>query len=1088
MDDLSDLKKLNLPFDVEEVSPICHDCIRKQLKKYEKYTDAEGNSAAGKFLVPCKGIKTSFIDPVMKSTLTDEQIEAVEASQDVVKFAATYLTLPDGTPWIARGYQEPILRCSSRRKVLRISRRSGKCIAEGSRANTIDGMIPIEDLFALKEKPLILTFDQETGQVRATDNYSIWENGIRDTFRLTTQYGKETIITDNHPFMVINDEGIIEWKELKDLIVGDYIATPATYKNINFNTSDMSDTEAKLLGYLTGDGGLNYKHSARFINITPEVLADITDILSLYGCELSNIGGPSYSIVIKEENMRSLPRTKGSYRNEINRLLDRHDLRKTARFKTVPKEIMSASLSAIKNFIAGYWDTDGWFSVGTETYDSSHPREGCEVGVGSASKQLIKDVQYLLLRLGIFSNMSYKRVKYKEGYQDNWTIVLSSKEDIKKFYNEIPIVGKISALKKVIDKQQDSKESKAQYLFIPKQIYNYLETERVKQKRSRRSLELKENNTRSSYSEQYAPTRTKLSIFAENLNDDYLRWLSSNELAWEKIISIEFVGKKQTYDLNVPSTSTIIVDNIISHNTDANAISICYRMFTEENLKVVVAAPQKTHVEEIFNRVKSFIRLNPDFNNSITRSVAAPYHELKLKNGSRLRGFAVGTKGKSEGVSIRGQDCDFLVIDELDYVDQEALVSAIFPLLQTNPNTEIVGFSTPTGAKTPFYYMCEENPHYKEFHYTYKVLPWWEQVEKERSNYTQDQWTREYLADWTASETNVYKNAHVEKAIGNYLYENYRPMPTWRYCIGTDWNEKFGTEIAVLGFNTLTGLFQVVETLRVERSEFTQLLGVSKLLEMNKKWRPDFIYIDSGGGGSTNAELIRKTAYDERKKGGDYITARLLDILKKYDSGASIEVKDPLTHTTHRAPAKPFMVNASIRLFEQERIKISSADTVLIKQLRNYVIDRTTPAGVNVYGMTDTNIGDHRLDALNLAIVAFHLEFDDLYKINPAIMTCGAALDPRIMERDEKGRMVPSNENRIEAMERRLDADAVPKTEIEKQLFRQQPGKLRDPLGGIKTNRQGWDTDQEAQRLAEFIQRRRSRGNKNSDKPTRSKF
>jgi hypothetical protein len=425
--------------------------------------------------------------------------------------------------------------------------------------------------------------------------------------------------------------------------------------------------------------------------------------------------------------------------------------------------------------------------------------------------------------------------------------------------------------------------------------------------------------------------------------------------------------------------------------------------------------------------------------------------------------------------------------EEIDYIDQEALVSAILPLLQTNPNTEIVGFSTPTGAKTPFYYMCEENPNYKEFHYTYKVLPWWEEVEKERSNYTQDQWTREYLADWTASETNVYKNSYVEKAIGNYLYENYRPMPTWRYCIGTDWNEKFGTEIAVLGFNTLTGFFQVVETMRVERSEFTQLLGISKLLEMNKKWRPDFIYIDSGNG-STNAELLRKTAYDERRKGGDPATARLLDILKKYDSGAAIEVKDPLTHTTHRAPAKPFMVNASIRLFEQERIKISSADTTLIKQLRNYVIERTTPSGVNVYGMTDDKIGDHRLDALNLAIVAFHLEFDDLYKINPAIMACGSALDPRIMERDERGRMVPSNENRIEAMERRLDADVVPKTELEKQLFRQQPGKLRDPLGGIKTNRPGWDTDQEEQKLAEFIQRRRSRVNKNSDKPTRSKF
>jgi hypothetical protein len=343
------------------------------------------------------------------------------------------------------------------------------------------------------------------------------------------------------------------------------------------------------------------------------------------------------------------------------------------------------------------------------------------------------------------------------------------------------------------------------------------------------------------------------------------------------------------------------------------------------------------------------------------------------------------------------------------------------------------------------------------------------------------------MAAWTASETNVYKNAYVEKAISNYVYESYSPLPTWRYCIGTDWNEKFGTEIAVLGFNTLTGMFQVVETMRVERSEFTQLLGVTKLMEMNKKWRPEFIYIDAGNG-STNAELIRKAAYEERRKGGDFVTARLLDRLKKYDSGSSIEVKDPIINSMHRAPAKPFMVNASIRLFEQERIKISSSDTALIKQLRNYVIERTTPAGVNVYGMTDDKIGDHRLDALNLAIVAFHLEFDDLYRVNPAVLTCGPTLDPRTIERDERGKIVKSNEKRIEAMERRLDADVIPKTDIEKQLFRQPPGKLHDPLGGIKTNRLGWDTDEEQEQLAKFVQRRRSRGSRNPDKPTRSKF
>jgi hypothetical protein len=182
------------------------------------------------------------------------------------------------------------------------------------------------------------------------------------------------------------------------------------------------------------------------------------------------------------------------------------------------------------------------------------------------------------------------------------------------------------------------------------------------------------------------------------------------------------------------------------------------------------------------------------------------------------------------------------------------------------------------------------------------------------------------------------------------------------------------------------------------------------------------------------------------------------------------------------------MVNASIRLFEQERIKICSSDITLIKQLRNYVIERTTPSGVNVYGMTDDKIGDHRLDALNLAIVAFHLEFDDLYKTNPAVVVCGPALDPRFTEKDERGKLVQSNEKKLGPTERRLDGDIINKTDLEKQLFRQQPGKLNDPLGGIKTNRLGWDTDQEEERKAEFIQRRKARSGYRSDKPKRDTF
>jgi replicative DNA helicase len=521
--------------------------------------------------------------------------------------------------------------------------------------------------------------------------------------------------------------------------------------------------------------------------------------------------------------------------------------------------------------------------------------------------------------------------------------------------------------------------------------------------------------------------------------------------------------------------------------TDLICIEICYYLFTEPNIKIVVAGPQKSHTEEIITRVRAFIHSNPELANMVVRDVSAPYYEIKLTNGARLRGFAAGTKGKSEGVSIRGQDADRLYLEEMDYIDEKAITGAVIPLLQTSPDTALVGFSTPSGFQTPYYKFCTGNPHYKEYHHNYKVLPHWKNVEMERSSFTEEDWTHEYLAEWGSSEAGVYKPEYIDTALTDYQYGEHKRSSTWRYCIGTDWNEQHGTEIVVVGHNTFTGKFQIVDAVLVPKTEFTQLTGVQKLLEMNRKWRPSFVYIDAGGG-STNYELLRQTAYKERRKGGDLQTAKLLDILKKYDSGASLQVRDPITHEKIKKPAKPFMVSASVRAFEQERIIISSHDHVLEKQLRNYIVERVTPTKVQVFGLREPKVLDHRLDALNLALVAFHLEFDDLHA-SKFITTVIAVPDPRTVQRPES---LQDRENRIADQQqarpeihrpedRRMEE--IPANSRQSYMM---PGRISSAADVAKTNRVGWESDMEAQRKAEWLQRKRRRANVHKQRPSRT--
>jgi hypothetical protein len=250
----------------------------------------------------------------------------------------------------------------------------------------------------------------------------------------------------------------------------------------------------------------------------------------------------------------------------------------------------------------------------------------------------------------------------------------------------------------------------------------------------------------------------------------------------------------------------------------------------------------------------------------------------------------------------------------------------------------------------------------------------------------------------------------------------------------------------------------------VESSEFTQLSSVEALINLYKIWNPVSIYVDAGNG-STNFELIRKMSYDQRRPGGDQKIARLLDIVKRYDSGASIETKDPVTGEKRRVPAKPYMVNSAVRAFEQDKMRISAADKTLEKQFRNYIIERISPTGTPVYGMRDKKVVDHRLDAFNLAMVGFFKEFGGLQQ-ETVILNVGAAVNPMTKRMgDSRSQKVISGPE-----ERRLDEE-----ESKSVLHRNNGVAGRMSIGHVKIAQvnTGYEYDLEDEYHARYLQRQR---------------
>ena len=500
--------------------------------------------------------------------------------------------------------------------------------------------------------------------------------------------------------------------------------------------------------------------------------------------------------------------------------------------------------------------------------------------------------------------------------------------------------------------------------------------------------------------------------------------------------------------------------------TELVSAEICYWAMTKENIRILVCGPQKVHVEEIMGRVRGFLYRNPELRGEIIKDVSSPHFKMVFKNGSEIRGFAVGTSGKSEATAIRGQNADLIYMDEMDYADDEAIMGGVFPILQTNGTCRMTGFSTPTGFKSTYYKICEEAPEYVEFHYDYKVLPHWKEVEKDRPRYTEEKWQHEMLALWGESESGVYKPSYIDRSQRGYSYSEMRPAAGWRYGIGVDWNEKHGAEIIVVGENISGGFYQVMDGVNVEKSEFTQLKSVEELIATIKRWNPVFVYADAGNG-STNIELLRKLSYDQRRPGGDKKIAKIFDILKRYDSGASIETHDPVTNELIKAPAKPYMVNAAVRFFEQDQIRLSAGDKELDKQLRNYIIDRISPTGTPVYKMRDASVADHRLDALNLALVGFFKEFGGLQQAG-IITEAFGTVNPRTKQFNTITKN-PSNTGSPE--ERRLEDDGITGSVLQNQSIL--PGRVGQERVKIASVNNGWEYDLEDQYNAQQEAKRR---------------
>ena len=416
--------------------------------------------------------------------------------------------------------------------------------------------------------------------------------------------------------------------------------------------------------------------------------------------------------------------------------------------------------------------------------------------------------------------------------------------------------------------------------------------------------------------------------------------------------------------------------------TTCIVVLIAYMLYTNENFTILVIAPYQAQVTKIFDEVNKLLASSEGLTASIKRNTKNP-HRLELNNGSKAMGFSSGPQSSAKSDKIRGQDANFIVLDEADYLADDDL-EAILAILASHPNCGLWASSTPTGKHNKYYqWAVQKDLGFKEFHYISQESPsWTDDVEDfYKGTYDKVTYEHEFLAEFGIQEKGVFRNDLIDASLRNYQIPR-KANSKSRVVMGVDWNgSDVGVHITIVEFDGKN--YVLINKTIVKAGEFTQHEGTEKIAELDRQYNCDYIYVDAGYG-QVQVEMLHKMGLKNP-------STRLHTKVKAFDFASKVEIRDPKTGSLIKKSAKPFMVNvASMQLEEGRCILPKSEDTQvfvettdgestgqqsgLVQQMRNFEVLRYSSTGLPTYSQGE----DHTLIAWMLSIVGFLLEFSDL--------------------------------------------------------------------------------------------------------------
>jgi len=451
----------------------------------------------------------------------------------------------------------------------------GKCLAANSELVCRDGSVKTIAEIYQHQQESILTLESDW-KFNWTKPSAFIDDGIKPVYRVITRLGRTIETTLTHPFLTIQG-----WRSLGTLQIGNKIAVPRQIQV--FGNKTIDEARVKLLGYLIGDGCLT-KTCPEFTNSNPVLRGEFAEAVDNF-----------VGLTTKTSNSHGISPIRKSIPNALTLWLQELNLwTKNAHQKTIPSLVFTLQPHLIALFLNRLFATDGWATVLASGQS--------QLGYATVSEKLARQVQHLLLRFGVIACLKERSVKYNKEHRQVWQLDITDAKSIKNFLDDIGIFSKESACNAVREAISNRRYQTNKDL-IPVKIWQEL----AQAKGAESWVSLAKRAGIKGYSNIHvgkrALSRERLCTLAYALDNLPLQNLATSEVYWDEIVSIEYVGKQQVYDLTIPETHNFVANDICVHNT-AFALCVASNIARDSKLPIAIFSLEMSR-EQLTQRLLS---------------------------------------------------------------------------------------------------------------------------------------------------------------------------------------------------------------------------------------------------------------------------------------------------------------------------------------------------------------------------------------------------------------------------------------------------------------------------------------------------